>query len=390
MDEELLDLDDNTFNLWPEGVPTKPTAVVEVEQGKQKIEKKDLTLESFTSVGDEIPTLEDEEPSAVVLEDDEEIEEDKEKPASPAPSEPEEDEDEEEDEFDPELKGRLYSNLTEHFIKTGLFKDYPDRDKVVFDDERFAQEIEDQVEEMVADRYETIKNSNEVLNTIFEYMENDGDPSRIIELFNKQKTVQETFDLTTDDGKRGYILKYYTEVLGDKKTRAEVILNREEQEGEGLDAFFKEIEEKYDSHFQKEREAELSKQQEEKKVRDAQKAQLQGEIVKELKAMQMERTVGNELANFLLTPRHVMDGREITDLELAYSKALKDPKSMIKLAQFLKSPDEYDRSIAKQKQNEVVDKTFDLLRNNKPKPTDNRAETPTKKQPKFGSKQLQL
>lgn len=396
--EDILDLEGDQFEqLFTQHPPQlqKPDAPVE-GKGPAEIENLDFGMgqPSYKDSFD-LPDLEDDFTPAPDPTPEPEQEEEKPKtkekpktPEKPKAPEPPQEEEEEEDEDQDQINGILASSA-EYLVKAGIWKDWEGREDEEWDNERWAQELEDQANALVEERYESIKQSNEVLTTIFDYVEQGGDPSKAIELFNRQRSVEETHDVKTDEGKRGYILDYYTKIVGEKKNRADRIIEETINE-EGLDTFFSEIQQKYDTHFQKERDELLAEQQKKNQIEEQQKKQLQASVVTELRSMNLNKTVGNELANYVLTPTYDVQGVHMTAMEHDLMRIRSNPKMLVKVAQFLKDPDKYDQMVTQQKQNEVIDKAHNFLRGNKAKSTENRKENSPSGKTTFGSKPLKL
>lgn len=397
--EEILDLEDSQFERIftdPVPQPKAPEPDPVTIEGKDPAPVEDLFAAQLVRRTEDIQDLEDfedleetevpEEKEPAQPEKKEKAKpEQKPKKETPAPAAPPVEEEEEQTEE--EYLSQILGSSAEYMIKSGIWNDWDGREDEEWTNERWAEILEEQAEAKVEQRYEAIKQSNEVLTTIFDYIEEGGDPAKAIDLFNRHKSVEDSFDLSTDDGKKGYILDYYTKIVGEKRARAQRILE-EEVNGEGLDNFFNEIKTKYDAHFTKEKEEMFEEQRRTQQQLEQRKKQIQQGVVNELRTLNMDSKAGNEIANYALTPVYNYQGKEITALEWDYIKAQRDPKTLVKLSQFLKDPDKYDESVSLKRKNDEVERSFSFVKNTKPKSTETRKEQASGK--KVSTKPLQF
>lgn len=252
--------------------------------------------------------------------------------------------------------------------------------------EETYSEFEEQLFELrLQQKYESAKQSNELVNALLSTVEAGGDVSDILALFEQKKEFKE-IDTTTIDGKLDFIGKFHREVEGKKPEWIEKQITRLKVSGDPAD-----IEEEYNSIS-----AELdeyTKTQQEQTIRQAEESKRQKEehlkkqvtnLTTALDTAKYKKQDSNKILDFVFKEQYKIRGTDtkLTALDAFVAKAKNNPEDAIPLAEFLMDRKAYEAKIILASRNEENEKKFNTIKfkqENKTKPETNKFQLNFKK-----------
>jgi hypothetical protein len=268
---------------------------------------------------------------------------------------------------DDEIKARneFLKNSVDFLVQKGLFKDFEGREDIEMTEEVFSQLLEKQVEKQIEERYEAKKKSaGEYGEAILEYLDNGGEPDKVIDLFKEKKAID---DLSLDDDitQSELISKWYKEVHGWKPEKIKKYLDTLNAEEGSLEAEAEEIKTKYQDTYKKQIEQLQQEQQDyNKKQIDKQKA-FETNISKVIETnkdfdLKRKKFIKDSIFKF----KTLEDGTKVNDFYLKFAEWQNNPEAYIELAEFILDKEGYLKRQAVDIENKVVDKTFNFIKGN--------------------------
>src|ERR1051325_7455179 len=280
----------------------------------------------------------------------------------------------------PEMVSTLLSNTVAHLIEQGIWEEWEGWQDVEWTEEMYAEAAEQQAVWKIEDEREQTLSQDTFFKAVKDFTDVGGDPEKMIELFVQQYNTKSEFDTSTDEGKKGFVIDFMVKHQGLKKGQADRLAESEVEAGT-LDEFYNDIKSKSDSLYQKKQEDLIANQAKVQAQKEAEKKNRQLGFQNTLKEQKFDPKYANELYTFVHKQiGNTPDGQAVTAFEWEFIQAQRDPKKLVKLAQFLKNPDKYDEIVSTKEVNKQVDKTFKAFSGAKAK-TVNQQETP-KAEPK--------
>ena len=276
-------------------------------------------------------------------------------------------EDKKDEPTEDEIKARneFLKNSVNFLIEKGLFKDFEGREDLEVNDEVFAQLLEKQIEKQIDDRYESKKKSaGEIGESLLEYLENGGDPDKIIDLFKETKSIEE-FPVDDEASQSELISKYYKEVHGWKPEKIKKYLNSLNSEEGALESEADEIKSKFKEQHQRQLEALQEQQrgyQEEQKRRQKTFETNINKVIDSNKDFDLKRKKFIKDSIFKL--RTMDDGSQVNEFYLKFAEWQNDPEKYIELAEFILDKEGYIKRKSIDIENKVVAKTFNFIKGN--------------------------
>lgn len=223
-------------------------------------------------------------------------------------------------------------------------------------DEEALADFEEQLDQAVLDtKWNSIKGSDKNLDKLLSYIENGGDPTKIVGLFQEQKELAK-IDITTEEGQAKLIKSYYKDVLGWSEEKVNNKVDRLAAAGQ-LNDEVQDVKDAYDTHFEEEQERQLKIQEE--------KAQREQNIL-EQKRLMFEKTLTDSRIPKKLQDEYkqvafgkgILKGssEKIDILDYKILQLQNKPETFLKLVQFVSDPDAYDALVMTAKQNAIVTK----------------------------------
>lgn len=262
---------------------------------------------------------------------------------------------------------------TEEFFKAqyqglvdrGIWFPLEDEDLKDFkwNEEGYGKLIELQAEWIVEEKFnEKIESTGQYGKAIFDHIMKGGNPEDVVNLF-KEVQQNNNFDLTTKEGKKGLLAKYYTE---DKKWSPERFNRYYDKlvDTETLDDEIKDV--------QKDLHDSMQERLEETKKRQEENLRKQKEIEENF-AKNMQNVVGSRkditskekqeiLNNLLVYDQKFPDGRQVNKFTIDFMKLQSDPDKYIDLVLFVKNPEKYIQKISTESENKANKKAWSLIK----------------------------
>lgn len=220
-------------------------------------------------------------------------------------------------------------------------------------DENGVADFYDNLFEAVTEyKWNSVKQVDETINKLLTYIELGKDPKEIATIIQESNDVA-SIDTTTDTGKIKYVRAYYKDVLGWDSDRVQKKIDRISKIEEGLKEEVEEIQPEFQKHFEQKQnklieQAERSKAQE--KILLEKKQNNFFETLKEEKFSQKDATayykVAFEKTNYQGQTMDILDAK-ILDMQ-------KNPKTFLKLVQFITDPNRYDEIVSSKKDSKKV------------------------------------
>ena len=225
-------------------------------------------------------------------------------------------------------------------------------------DEEQLAEFEEQLDEAVlSTKWDSFKSSSKTLDKLMSYIENGGDPSKIINLFQEQQEISK-IDITTPEGQAKLIKNYYTEVLGWSPEKVENKVERLSASGLLQDEV-QDVKEAYDNHYE-ELQAKKIKEQEAKAQKEQQILQQKRQMFEQtLSDLKLPKKLQDEY-KAVAFGQGVLKGTDekINILDYKILQMQSNPEMFLKLVQFVTDPQGYDNIVSQNKKNaEVVKET---------------------------------
>lgn len=261
------------------------------------------------------------------------------------------------------LRNRIYA---EHLIEQGIWQPIDGIDEIDFTVENLKKIVDIQTglntQAVVTTQWDALKKSSKYIETIFDYVENDRDPSEIISLFQQQQEVVNSLDFDSVDGTVEAIRKFYTEKSSPKWDMAKANRYIKNLELEGEDAVRSEgkfVQEQFSEVFEQERQLKVKAIEEDvKRKEDDRKVEIRNNY-----NVLKNQGFGDKDAQRLLTdiyqPKHSKDGSNtmMTELESKLEEIKSDPESFLEYAQFVLNRENYKKSLTTK---EVTNVTNDI------------------------------
>lgn len=216
-------------------------------------------------------------------------------------------------------------------------------------------EFEEKLDNAILEsKYESVKSVNKNIKTILDYIENEGDPTKIAELFKRQEAI-EKIDTSSEEGKLRFLADFYKEVQGwseDKISRRLDKLKINDQ----VESEFEDLEEDYKKFYDKKIEEETSTQKAKQQEKEAKEMELQTLVLDKLK---VNKNIDNKVKNDIFTTafgKGTLNGTVIPILDYKISELKQDPEKYLELAHFISDMEGYKKSILQNKKNEIVTK----------------------------------
>ncbi len=270
-----------------------------------------------------------------------------------------EEEEEEEVETEADYKKRVHQGLAKA-LSTKYGYDVDETKIETIDD--LAEVFEQLNNVVLTDMWETTKNANEKIKSVFDVLEQGGDIKDLMKIFEEETKVIE-IDLNDRENLKKLVTKFYTEEMGltaDKAKRyiASLELNDEEDE---LLAEGKDIQKKYEDKFKKEREEKAQQAKEVQEKRDRIKNENIKNIATYLQQQKLPQNRIKEVVDFAYTEAYSMGNEKLTKLDVEILKRQQDPQKIVSLIEFLQDEDAYVKKKASEVTTKKTDSTFKAI-----------------------------
>lgn len=345
---DIMTLDESFFD---EGTPTitQKEKVVESEESKngtvlpeQKAEPEIsfLSLEDLEAIDNDGIEVSDEDVTKSTITSKAEI---KKEVATPA-----------------DAKSKLYASQIEYFKEKGLLPEgFELEDGVSWDEDTFEEALEimaeglhNNIETDVRGEFESKLGTN-----VIKFLENGGDYSTFAELIKEQSVIQ-NLDITSDNGQKAVVKKYYVEVLEWSEAKIDRHIDRLYNDGE-LEEEAVELKSKFDKYFAEEQDV-LIQQQEAKQQRQekalGQRKNTFGQALQDTGFVQRDIS---SMVDYVFTDAYQLpNGTKIPRIDYDILMMQKNPKELADLVQFITDKDGYLKKKATEINNVKVDKKF--------------------------------
>lgn len=250
------------------------------------------------------------------------------------------------------LRNKIY---TEHLIAEGIWQPIDGIDEIDFSTDNLKKIVDIQTglraESVITTQWDSLRKSSKYIETIFDYVEQDKDPSEIIGLFQQQKEIADSLDFNSVDGTIEAIRKFYTEKSTPKWDLAKTNRYIKNLELEGEDAVKSEgkfVQEQFGEVFESERLAKVEAlNKEAKKEEEDRKAEIRSNYTL-LKNKGFTDVDAQKLLADVYQPKYTKAGSNklLTELDAKLEKIKEDPDAYLDYVQFVLDRENYKRSLA--------------------------------------------
>lgn len=264
-----------------------------------------------------------------------------------------------------QARNDFLKNSVNYLVEKGLFKDFEGREELEVDEEVFSQLLEKQIEKQIEEKYEFKKKSaGEIGEALLEYLENGGEPDKIIDLFKEKKSIEE-FPIEDDASQTELISKWYREVHGWKPEKIKKYLDTLNSEEGMLESEAEEIKGKYQELYSKQ----LEEVREEQKTYALEQQKKQKAFEQNItKAIESNKDFDLKTKKFIKDSifkfKTLEDGTKVNEFYLKFAEWQSDPSKYIELAEFILDKEGYLKRKAVDIENKVVEKTFNFVKGN--------------------------
>lgn len=277
-----------------------------------------------------------------------------------------------------EYTKQVFKNAAERLIKKGYWKEVDDFDKLEFDEDTYQEFAEFQAQQAIEEAWQSVKQTNDVVNGILSVIEAGGNPDQIIDLFKEQQKLTQ-IDTSTPEGKLELIGKFYEDIVGATPAQAKAKLKKLEVGDESdLQSEFELAETKYNEHFQNEQ----------KRIQDAEKQRVQQEqnritqarqkMQEELSKQSVHPSTSKKLIDSIYNPAYkLQDGSTISELDYQIEKIRRNPSELLDLARFIMDKEAYIKAQTTATANKTVDQVFGKLKFTPKKSPTTTSQSPT-------------
>lgn len=260
----------------------------------------------------------------------------------------------------------ILKNTTQYLIDKGIWKDFDEKENIEFTDELYAELSAKQAEAKVSDLFdELIDSTGAYGKAIISHIKAGGNPDEIIDLFKEQKQV-ESYDISSEDGQKTIIEKYYKEVVGWSKSKVDEFLTFKESKEDGLASEAKEVQEKFDSLYSKQLEQIQAQEKEQAdRVKKDQEEYIKS-LSKEIEVFEEFTDKDKKLVkdSLLKFNKKLKDGTKVNDFYVKFYEIQNDPKKYIELVHWVMDKEAYDKKIESKKSTKAVEKSWNFVKGN--------------------------
>lgn len=201
---------------------------------------------------------------------------------------------------------------------------------------------------------EGLKQTNDTIAKIVDFLDKDGRPEEILEYLTTSKEIAE-IDATTETGAKELIKQYYSKVV----KYPEETIKKKLQKLEDNDMLLSEAEDLsplYQEHLNKEIEQKTKKLEEENRLKQIRQDQYKTQFIDVLKQNKIPRDAATELFNTAFTTVALQSGEKKVLLDAKFEQMKANPANLLKLVTFINNPDQYDAQLIANKGSEIVKK----------------------------------
>ena len=201
---------------------------------------------------------------------------------------------------------------------------------------------------------EGLKQTNDTIAKIVDFLDKDGKPEEILEYLTTSKEIA-AIDSTTEAGAKELIKQYYTKVV---KYPVETI-NKKLQKLEDNDMLLSEAEDLsplYQEHLNKEIEQKTKKLEETNRLKQIKQDQDKTQFIDVLKQNKIPRDAATELFNTAFSTVALQSGEKKILLDAKFEQMKANPANLLKLVTFINNPEQYDAQLIANKGSEIVKK----------------------------------
>ena len=254
---------------------------------------------------------------------------------------------------------------TAEFLSDKYGVDLPEVEE--WTEDTYIEYAESLLQHKLNERYNTAKDSNELVKALLDVTEAGGDVSDILALF-EQKTELSEINTTTVDGKREMIRRYYIDIEGKTPEWTNRYIKKLElsDDTSEIETEFADVEKSYTDYFEQEKNASIKAVQEAKiKKENLLKKQI-GDFGTTLEKV-ITKKEANDLIDFVYKEKYVVRGTDekITEFDKSLAVAKNNPEELKEIALFLKDREGYIKKKIVESKNVSNEKKFDYIKNKK-------------------------
>lgn len=280
---------------------------------------------------------------------------------------------------DIKLRNKLY---TQHLINKGVWSEFEgvDIDEIDFSVENFEKIVEIQnnlqSQTQVSSRWDEVKKSHKIIESVLEIVENDGDPTEILKLYGQQEALTKSLKFDSLDDNLDAIRKFYTEKATPRwsvEKANRYIKNLEIDGDEAIKAEGKYVQEQYGEVFEEERKAKIAQVAAEAQAKEEKR---KAEIRTNYDSLQKQGfnpKDAQKLLRDVYEPKYKQGDSNtvLTELDVKLLKIKEDPEAYMDYVQFVLDRDGYKKALSTKTANEVTTNVWSQLKSGEKKTSEN-------------------
>jgi hypothetical protein len=258
----------------------------------------------------------------------------------------------------------VLKNTVNYLVEKGIWSDWDGRDTAEIDENMYAEIAAQQDQHRVSKMFsELVDQTGPYGKAIIEFVNQGGNPDEILDIFKKEKEI-ENFSVDSEDGQKALITKYYKDVIGWNEGKiarhlSTLIANEE------LLTEVDDVKALYDKHHEQEL-TRINKEQAE--YAQAQKAREDGfkkTITTAIAKTSLPEKEKREIQSSVLEYKNKLpNGQLVSDFYIRFAEIQSNPEEYIDYVRFAMNKEAYLKSIKSEINNKIVDKTFDFVKGN--------------------------
>lgn len=256
----------------------------------------------------------------------------------------------------------FFKTKAEILIEKGIWFDFEGREDYEFNEETYGELVEKQAEWKAEEKYNEKVEKLGNYKVLLDHLEEGGDPSEIIEIFNASKEAN-NIDTSTQKGKVEYMRNYYINELGWSETKFNRNIDSWSKT-ETLDDEFNDVKELY-SELQKEKiEQKRIEHQEYLRQQDEIKKNFESNIEVTLNARKdlskdEVKVLKEEILNY---NEKLPDGRKVNKFTVNFMKMQSNLDDFIDLVRFVSNKKKFMKNIEENTELKTVKKNWDMIK----------------------------
>lgn len=229
-----------------------------------------------------------------------------------------------------------------------------------WDEETFGEFLDEIYTHEVGQRYSQLKTSDPLAEKVLDIIEQGGAADEIISLYRDQKEIK-NINTSTSKGKLEKIRRYYKDIEMKTDAWVERTIDRLERDDEDLVFEFDEVNDKYDSHFEKEAQKKVDEEKVRNNIKRDKEIQQRQKMQEYLGTLKIKKEDINEIEEFAFNDKAFKvrgTNQTMSAFDVQIAMARQKPEKLFELVEFLKDKDKYIKRVITEARNETTDNKF--------------------------------